>query len=92
MDAHQLAALGDELDRLTRDAFGLTSGQPDIAAVAAFLRRVRDYVERKARAVVPTARAALADGRLPAVPAWFVDEVYGLQGGAVGHWPEEWLG
>jgi hypothetical protein len=92
LDAEQLAALGDELDRLSREAIGLTCGRPDVAAVRVFVRRVRDHIERKARAVVPTARSALADGRLSAAPRWYVEEVYGLRGGPVARWPEKWLG
>lgn len=92
LDAQELATLRDELDRLSGDALELTCGRPDTAAVAAFLRRVRDHIERKARAVVPTARSALADGRLSAVPPWYVEEVYGLHGGPVARQPEEWLG
>jgi len=92
LDAHQLAALGDELDRLSADAVGLAGGPPDSAAVATFLRRVRGHIERKAWAVVPAARSALADGRLPAVPRWYVEEIYGLQGGPGARPAEEWLG
>ena len=92
LDAGQLAALGDELELLSEDAIGLALGKPDGAAVAAFVRRVRAHIERKARAVVPTARSALADGRLPAVPRWYVEEIYGLQGGPGARPPEEWLG
>lgn len=92
LDAHQLAALGDELDRLSADAVGLAGGQPDAVAVTAFVRRVRGHIERKARAVVPAARSALADGRLSAVPRWYVEEIYGLQGGPGARPPEEWLG
>jgi len=92
LDAEQLATLADELARLSRDAAKLTCGKPDIAAVAAFVRHLRDHIERKARAVVPTARSALADGRLSPVPRWYVEEVYALQGGPAARWPEEWLG
>jgi hypothetical protein len=92
LDPHELADLDDELDHLTRDAVSLTSGRPDVTAVAAFLRRVRAHIERKARAVVPTARFALGDGRLTAVPGWRLDEFYGLQGGPSERRPEEWLG
>ena len=92
LDTDQLAALGDELDRLSADAVGLAGGKPDVAAVAALVRRVRAHIERKARAVVPAARSALADGRLSAVPRWYVEEIYGLQGGPGARPPEEWLG
>jgi len=92
LNADQLAALGEELDRLSEDAVGLACGTPNVAAVAAFVRRVRAHIERKARAVVPAARSALADGRLSAVPRWYVEEVYGLQGGPGARPPEEWLG
>jgi hypothetical protein len=92
LDARELAALGHERDRLSRDGVQLSCGQPELAAVAVFVRRAREHIERKARAVVPTARSALADGRLPAGPRWYAQEVYGLQGGPVEAWPEEWLG
>jgi hypothetical protein len=92
LDADRLAALEHEADRLSQDAIGLARGQPDRAAVAAFVRRIRAHVERKARTVVPAARSALAGGRLTPVPRWYVDEVYGLQGGGSESWAEEWLG
>jgi hypothetical protein len=84
--------LSDELDRIAFDAARLTSHAPDAGAVAAFVRATRDHIERKTRAVVPVARSALADRRLPAVPRWYVEEVYGQQGGPGAHPPEEWLG
>ncbi len=92
LDADQLAALGDELDLLSKDAVALALGKPDGAAVAAFVGRVRAHIERKAGAVVPAARSALADGRLSAVPRWYVEEIYELQGGPGARPPEEWLG
>ena len=92
LDARQLAALGAELERLVDDGARLTSDTPAPSAVAAFVRAARAYIERKGQAVVPTARSALANGRLPDVPAWYVEEVYGLQGGPASRWPEEWLG
>jgi hypothetical protein len=92
LDPAQLAVLGDELDQLSRDAVRLTSRTPDARAVAAFVIAVRDHIEREARAVVPAARSALADGRLSAVPRWYVEEVYGRQGDPEAHWADEWLG
>ena len=92
LDVGELAALGAELDQLSGDAVGLEVGEPDHAVVAGFVRRVRDHIERKARAVVPAARSAVAGGRLPAVPRWYVEEVYGQQGGPGERPAEEWLG
>ena len=91
LDARQLAALGAELERLVDDAARLTSGTPDAGAVDLFVQAARAHIERKVRAVVPAARAALAEGRLAAVSAWYFEEVYGLQGGPAPRWPEEWL-
>ena len=96
LDARQLAALGAELEQLADDAARLTltfeEDEPDPGAVTAFIRAARAYMERKGQVVVPAARSALANGRLPNVPAWYVEEVYGLQGGPAPRWPEEWLG
>jgi hypothetical protein len=92
LDTRLLATLADELDDLSWDALWLTCGKPEAQAVLAFVGRVRAHIERKARTVVPAARSALAEGRLPAVPRWYVDEVYGLQGGRAGPGSEEWLG
>jgi hypothetical protein len=92
LNADQLAVLEDELDRLSREAVRLTCGQPDVAAVAVFVRCVRDHIERKAQAIVPTACSALANGRLATVPRWYVEEVYAQQGGPGARPPEEWLG
>jgi hypothetical protein len=88
----ELDALGAELDRLSREAVRLEDGEPDAEAVAAFIRDARDHIERKTRAVGPTARAAARAGRLAAVPRWYVEEVYGHGGGPGGRPPEEWLG
>jgi hypothetical protein len=91
-EADRLCALEDEAHGLWRDALVLARGEPDRAAVAAFVRRLRDHIERQARIVVPTVRAALASGRLTPVPRWYVEEIYELQGGRSGSWAEEWLG
>jgi hypothetical protein len=92
LDGQQQDALGNELDRLSEDAVRLTSGEPDAGAVVTFVRRVRDHMERKARAVGPAVRSAVAEGRLSAVPRWYLDEVYGQQGGPGARPSEEWLG
>lgn len=92
LDDRELDALGADLDQLSGDAVRLISGEPDAAAVAAFVRGVRDHIERKTRAIVPAARSAVAEGRLAAVPRWYVEEVYGRQGGPGARPPEEWLG
>ena len=92
LDPGQLAELGDELDQLSRAAVRLSSGTPDARAVAAFVVAVREHIEREARSIVPTARSALAEGRLSAVPRRYVEEVYERQGDAEAHWAEEWLG
>jgi hypothetical protein len=92
LDAGRLAALADELAQLADDAAKLTSDKPDPDAVAAFVRAARAHIERKVQAILPAARSALADGRLAGAPAWYVEEVYGLQGGPAPPWPEEWLG
>jgi hypothetical protein len=92
LDAEQLSTLRDELDDLNDESARLATAATDVEAVAHFARATRDHIERKARAVVPAARMALREGRLPAVPEWFVDEFYGLQGGPAEGWPEEWLG
>jgi hypothetical protein len=92
LDDGELDELGDELDQLSQDAVRLSSGEPDAGAVAAFVRRIRDHIERMARAVEPAARSAVAEGRLSAVPRWYVEEVYWLQGGPGPRPPEEWLG
>jgi hypothetical protein len=92
LDTRQLAVLADELNDLSWDALRLTCGKPEVRGVLSFVRRARAHIERKARTVVPAARSALAEGRLPAVPRWYVDEVYGLQGGRAGPGSEEWLG
>jgi hypothetical protein len=92
LDAGQLAALADELDQLVSDAASLTVAHPDPEAAIVFIRAARDHIDRKTRTVVPIARSALAQGRLPAVPAWYVEEVYGLQGSPGVRPPEEWLG
>jgi hypothetical protein len=92
LDTEQLSALRDELEDLSNESAQLATAVPDVETVAHFARATRDHVERKARAVVPAARAAVCERRLPAVPKWFVDDFYALQGGPVESWPEEWLG
>jgi len=92
LDDKQLDALGDELDQLSREAVRLASGEPDLGAITTFVLEARRHIERKARAVAAAARAAIAEGRLPAVPRWYVDEVYDQQGGPGARPPEEWLG
>jgi hypothetical protein len=92
LDAEQLSALRDELDDLHDESARLATAAADAGAVAHFARATRDHIERKSRAIVPTARVALREGRLPAVPEWFVDEFYALQGGPAESWAEEWLG
>jgi hypothetical protein len=92
LETDRLSALEQEAHHLSRDALVLIHGEPDRAAVAAFAQRLRDHIERKARIVVPTARAALASGRLESAPRWYVEEIYELQGGRPGSWAEEWLG
>jgi hypothetical protein len=92
LGADRIYALEDEAHRLSRDALVLSRGAPNRAAVAAFVQRLEDHIERKARMVVPTARAALSSGCLPPVPRWYVEEIYELQGGRSGSWAEEWLG
>ncbi|MCG6927189.1 MAG: hypothetical protein LJF30_18020 [Acidobacteria bacterium] len=92
LDEGQLDAFGDELEQLSEDAVRLASGEPDAAAVAAFVRRVRDHIGRKAGAVEPAVRSAVAEGRLSGVPRWYLDEVYEQQGGPGARPSEEWLG
>lgn len=88
----ELDALGDERDRLSQDALQLTSGEPAAEALDAFVRRVREHIARKARAVEAAARYAVAERRLSAVPRWCIDEVYEGQGGPGTRPSEEWLG
>ncbi len=88
----ELDALGSELDHLSEEAVRLGNGEPEAEAVAAFVREVRDHIERKTRAVGPAAQAAAAEGRLTAVPRWYVEEVYGQQGDPEARPHEEWLG
>ena len=88
----ELDALGAELAHLSEEAVRLAVGAPDPEAIAAFLRDVRDHIERKTRAVGPAARAAAAAGRLPAVPRWYVEEVYAQHGDPDARPHEEWLG
>ncbi|MCG6922601.1 MAG: hypothetical protein LJF15_16165 [Acidobacteria bacterium] len=92
LDDRELDALGDERDQLSQEAVRLVNGRPDARAVAAFVLAVRDHVERKALAVAPVARSALAEGRLSPVPRWYVEEVYAEQGDPEARPPEEWLG
>ena len=88
----ELDALRDERDQLSQDAVHLTGREPDAEAVTAFVRRVREHIGRKVRAVQPAARYAVAEGRLSAVPRWCIDEVYERQGGPGIRPSEEWLG
>lgn len=92
LNSRELDALGDERDELSQDAVRLTTGEPDAGALAAFVRRVREHIVRKARAVEPAAHYAAAEGRLAAVPRWRIDEVYERQGGPGARRSEEWLG
>lgn len=88
LDTEQLGSLHAELDDLTGDAARFLGQNPPPEVLAAFIGAVRAHVERQARVIVPVARGALDAGRLPAAPAWCVEEVYGQRG----TWPEQWLG
>ena len=92
LDDRELDALRAEIDQLSEDAVRLSSGEPDAAAAAAFVRDARHHIGRRTRAIAPAARAAAAEGRLPAVPRWYVEEAYGQQGDLEARPPEEWLG
>lgn len=92
LDAGEFDRLGDELTRLAERADGLSRSQPDAEAVRALVEAIRHHLERRARALDPAARSALAEGRLSRVPGWYVEDVYELHGGPVAHTPEEWLG
>ena len=92
LDERELGTLADERDQLSQDAVRLTSRRLDAGSVDAFVRGVRHHIEGRIRAVGPAARSAALEGRLPAVPLWYVEEVYGQHGDAGAHCPEEWLG
>ncbi len=87
LDTGQLGSLRAEADDLAGEAARLLGQDPPPEVLAAFIEAARAHIEREARIIVPVARGALDAGRLHAVPAWCVEEVYG--GGA---WPEQWLG